>query len=90
MRIREKFVKCGAHNYGFHLSNAYSYYLVLGTEENFFLTLRSSVVMKYSAPANAHQWGTRVNSWLRVLFTLGGKEYQLLVFKQDLLLDGST
>lgn len=89
-RIREKFVKCGAHHYGFCLLSAYSYYAVLGTEENFFLTLWSSVVMKYSTPANAHQRGTRVNSWIRVLFTLGGKEYQLLVFKRDLLLDGST
>ena len=90
MRIRERFVKCGAHNYWFHLLRAYSYYEVLGTGESFFLTLWSSVVMNYSILANAHQGGTRVNSWIRALFTVGRREYQLLVFKWDLLVDGST
>ena len=81
VRTRDKSVKCIAHNYGFNFLSAYSYYEVLGTEENFFLTWWPSVMLNYSILANAHQRGTIVNSWIRVLFTLGREGISVLSFQ---------
>lgn len=81
VRIRDKSVKCIAHNYGFNFLSAYSYYEVFGTEENLFLTQWPSVMLNYSILANAHPRGTIVNSWIRVLFTLGREGISILSFQ---------
>lgn len=40
-----------------------------------------SVMINYSALANAHQRGTVVNSWIRVLFTLGREGISVVSFQ---------
>lgn len=65
-------------DYGFHLLSAYSYFK--GQKKNFFWHW-TSVVMNYLTRANAHQRGTRVNSWIRVLFALGWEGISVVSFQ---------